>query len=139
MKDLNVKILIYSFLIILIFGISSIRFQVIIGLLSILYIPTIFFLNHRNFKINYWKTLTILCGLILLNELIIRILGNIKINSSGNPYAVLFFILTLIFTFFTLYIENARIDSEKTSKRILFSFLIFILIALFYCVITKPL
>lgn len=137
-NELNFKPIIISAFIIAFFGILSIYFSYYIVMLSLIYIPIIAVLNHKNFRVNYWITLLIFIAYFILNELNIRIFGKIKINSAVNPLACLFFYGTMLVSLFTIYIESVSMNIKRISSKILYTTLIFGLIGILYLFITKP-
>lgn len=127
-----------SILIVLIFGILSIEFQNMIGAFSYIYMPICMFillknLNNENFNFK----ISVAFALILLNEILIRILGEIPIYSSGNPWASLFFILMLITSFIT--IISIIIIKKNTIinflSKIIFIFAFFLIILVTYVLV----
>jgi hypothetical protein len=127
-----------SILIVLIFGILSIEFQNMIGAFSYIYMPICIFillknLNNENFNFK----ISVAFALILLNEILIRILGEIPIYSSGNPWASLFFILMLITSFIT--IISIIIIKKNTIinflSKIIFIFAFFLIILVTYVLV----
>jgi hypothetical protein len=129
---------IISILIVLIFGILSIEFQNMIGAFSYIYMPICLFillknLNNENFNFKILTALT----LVLLNEFLIRILGDIKLNSSGNPWASLFFILMLITSFITI-ISIIIIKKNKIVdflSKIIFIITFFLIVLVTYIIV----
>ena len=125
-------------LIVLTFGILSIEFQNIIGAFSYIYMPICLFillknLNNENFNFKISVALT----LVLLNEILFRILGDIPIYSSGNPWASLFFILMLITSFITI-ISIIIIKKNKIVdflSKIIFIITFFLIVLVAYIIV----
>ncbi len=139
----NYKINIYhvvTFAIVLFFGLVSIKYQNIIGAISGYYFIPIILILKRNIEHNYFKTLGYCILLICLNELLIRTFGKIGINSDGNPWACLFFFQTLFISFITLLILTFLTNRKKENiaNQILYLILSFLVIAIIYFLITKP-
>jgi hypothetical protein len=127
-----------SILIVLIFGILSIEFQNMVGAFSYIYMPICLFillknLNNENFNFK----ISVAFVLILLNEILIRILGDIPIYSNGNPWASLFFILMLITSFITI-ISIIIIKKNKIvdfQSKIIFIITFFLIVLVTYIIV----
>jgi len=127
-----------SILIVVTFGILSIEFQNMIGAFSYIYMPICLFillknLNNENFNFKISVALT----LLLLNEILIRILGDIPIYSSGNPWASLFFILMLITSFITIIsiINIKKNEIVDFLSKIIFIITFFLIVLLAYIIV----
>ena len=143
MENANPKINVYhivTFAIVLFFGLLSIKYQNMIGAISGYYFIPIILILKRNIERNYFQTLIYCVLLICLNELLIRTFGKIGINSDGNPWACLFFYQTIFISFITLliltFITNRK--KENIANQILYLMLSFLVIAIIYFLITKP-
>jgi hypothetical protein len=139
----NYKINVYhivTFAIVFLFGLLSIKYQNMIGAISGYYFIPIILILKRNIERNYFKTLGYCVLLICLNELLIRTLGDIGINSDGNPWACLFFYKTIFISFITLFILTIITNRKKENiaNQILYLTLSFLVIAIIYFLITKP-
>ena len=89
--------------IVLLFGLLSIKYQNMIGGIAHIYLPVcliilLYNLNQDNFNIK----ISIAFGLIILNEVLIRFLGDISLYSDGNPWASLFFLFMLFTSYITI-------------------------------------
>ena len=139
----NNKINVYhivTFTIVFFFGLLSIKYQNMIGAISGYYFIPIILILKRNVERNYFQTLVYCILLICLNELLIRKFGKIGINSDGNPWACLFFYQTIFLSFLTLFaltfITNRK--KENIANKILYLIFSFLVIAVIYFIITKP-
>ncbi len=120
-------------IIVLLFGLLSVKYQNMIGMSAHIYMPIclIILLNNLNQE-NFNSKISFALGLIILNEVLIRTLGNISLNSDGNPWASLFFLFMLL----TSYI--AIIFATIIKKKVLENFInkiIYITIAFLIIVI----
>ena len=139
-QDLNLnKYHIITFVIILFFGILSIEYQNMIGAISGYYFILIILILNKNLQKDYFRTLIYCVFLICVNEFLIRILGKIKINSDGNPWACLFFYQTIFISFITLLVLTIINTKKNVTNRILYLILSLFLISVVYFFITKPL
>ncbi len=127
-----------SILIVLIFGISSIEFQNMTGAFSYIYMPICLFILLKNLNNeNFYFKISVALTLILLNEILIRIHGDISIYSSGNPWASLFFILMLITSFITI-ISIIFIKKNKIVdflSKIIFIITFFLIVLVTYIIV----
>ncbi len=129
---------IISILIVLTFGILSIEFQNMIGAISYIYIPISLIILLKNLcNENFNLKISLALTLVLLNEILIRVLGNISLNSSGNPWASFFFIL-MLFTSFVTIISIIFIKKNKIVdylSKIIFIVTFFLIILVTYVII----
>ena len=131
-KEFN---LIISITIVLIFGILSIKYQNMIGAIAQIYMPIcIIILLHNLRPENLISKILASFGLIILNEFLIRFLGDIPINSDGNPWASLLFLMMLLTSYITIItavrIKKKEIDNYLTT--IVYTTIALLIIAIFY-------
>jgi len=129
-----------TFAIVSIFGLLSIKYQNTIAAISGYYFIPIIIILKKNIERNYFKELAYCIFLICSNELLIRFLGKIGINSEGNPWACLFFLQTVFISFITFLVLTliTNHDSETLAIKILYLILSFMSITIIYFIITKP-
>ncbi len=106
-----------------------------IGAIAYIYMPIcliilLYNLNQENFNFK----ISIAFGLIILNEVLIRYLGDISLNSDGNPWASILFLLMLLVSYITI-ITATIIKKEVLGKfinKIIYTTIAFITIAISY-------
>ena len=121
--------------IVLLFGLLSIKYQNIIGGIAHMYMPIcliilLYNLNQENFN----SKISVAFGLIILNEVLIRFLGDISLNSDGNPWTSLFFLFMLLSSYITIIFITIikRKALENFINKIVYITIAFLIIAIPY-------
>jgi hypothetical protein len=100
-----------------------------------MYIPIclIILLNNLNQE-NFNSKISVAFGLIILNEVLIRFLGDISLNSDGNPWASLFFLFMLLSSYITIIFITIikRKALENFINKIVYITIAFLIIAIPY-------
>lgn len=121
--------------IVLLFGLLSIKYQNMIGGIAHIYLPVcLIILVHNLNQENYNSKISIAFGLIILNEVLIRFLGDISSNSDGNPWASIFFLFMLLTSYITIIfaIIIKKKVLENFINKILYISIAFLIIAIPY-------
>ena len=121
--------------IVLLFGLLSIKYQNMIGIIAHVYMPIcliilLYDLNQEDFN----KKISFAFGLIILNEVLIRILGDISLNSDGNPWAAFSFLLMFLLSYFTIVIAISikKKVLENYLNKIIYITIAFLIISISY-------
>ena len=121
--------------IVLLFGLFSIKYQNMIGISAHIYMPIcliilLYNLNQDNFN----SKISIAFGLIILNEVLIRILGDISLKSDGNPWAAFSFLLMSLLSYFTIIIATLIKKNvlENYLNKVIYITIAFLIISISY-------